>query len=217
LSKLLNARMMPVIWNRPGWAGMEWCMRRFLAVALTAPLLAMGMLVTSAAAEEVISVVWRKAQFLTLKGEPASIVIGDPSVTDVSIEGPGQILIFGKVPGETSLMIMDANGTMLMDAAVVVAPETSRHVSIISPSESAVEERTWNCYVRCVQVIGPGSIAYKAPKRGSSSGGAAAPAGATPDMTGAAEQTAGGVSDMNQGVAGGAKSAAGQSNLMMTP
>lgn len=190
-------------------------MRRFLAVALTGSLLALGALVPAAAAEDVIPVAWRKAQYLTLNGEPASIVIGDPTVTDVSIEGPGKILIFGKVPGETSLLVMDANGATLIDAAVVVAPENDRHVSIVSPAESAIEERTWSCYVRCVQVVGPGSIEYKAPKR--PEGGSAATVGSVPDMSGAAQQTAGGVGNMNQGVANGANATAGQSNLMIAP
>lgn len=166
--------------------------------------------------KDVINVIWRKAQFLPINGDPSSIIIGDPSVTDISIEGPGKFLIFGRTPGETSLMVLGSNGEVLMDVAVVVTPENERHVSIISPSASAFTERTWNCSIRCVQVVGPGSIDYKAPARGPS-GGSAAAMGQTPDMTAAADQTAGGVKDMNQGVAGGAKSVAGQSDMMVTP
>lgn len=169
-------------------------------------------LTDSALAEEVISVVWGKAQFLPLKGEPSNIIIGDPNVADISVEGSGKVLIFGKVPGETNLMVLDAGGEILLDAAVVVAPGNARHVSIISPSDSAVIERTWNCNVRCVQVVGPGSIDYKAPKR--AAGGTA---GATPDLTGAAAQTAGGIADMDRSVASGAKSVAGQSNSLVVP
>lgn len=186
-------------------------MRAFKTIILSVQLAASLALAGAAMADDVISVVWRKAQFLPIKGDPASIIIGDPNVTDVSIEGPGKILIFGKVPGETSLMVLDANGDLLINAAVVVTPESARHVSIISPSESAYTERTWNCYGRCVQVIGPGSIEYKAPKR------AAGSAGAVPGMTAAAEETAGGVQSMNQGVSDGAKAVGGQSDLLVTP
>lgn len=167
-----------------------------------------------ALAQDVINVVWRKAQFLPINGDPTSIIIGDPSVTDISIEGPGKFLIFGRTPGETSLMVLGANGEVLIDAAVVVTPENDRHVSIISPSASAFTERTWNCSIRCVQVVGPGSIDYKAPARGPSGGSAP---GQSPDLTAAADETAGGVKDMNQGVAGGAKSVAGQSDMMVMP
>ena len=171
----------------------------------------------ASADQDVINVVWRKAQFLDIKGDPTSIIIGDPSVTDISIEGPGKFLIFGKTPGETSLMVLGGNGEVLIDAAVVVTPENERHVSIISPSAAACTERTWNCSIRCVQVVGPGSIDYKAPARGPSGGSATAPLGESPDMTAAADQTAGGIKDMNQGVAGGAKSVAGQSDMMVMP
>jgi hypothetical protein len=186
-------------------------MRAIRAIFVSVQMVSFLAVAGVAAADDVISVVWRKAQFLPIKGDPASIIIGDPNVTDVSIEGPGKILIFGKVPGETNLMVLDANGEVLINAAVVVTPESARHVSIISPSESAYTERTWNCYGRCVQVIGPGSIEYKAPKR------AAGSAGGIPDMTAAADETAGGVQSMNQGVSDGAKSVGGQSDLMVTP
>lgn len=188
--------------------------------AIVVSLQAMALLAVSSSAmaegQEVINVVWRKAQFLDIKGDPTSIIIGDPSVTDISIEGPGKFLIFGRTPGETSLMVLDGNGAVLIDAAVVVTPENERHVSIISPSQSAFTERTWNCSIRCVQVVGPGSIDYKAPARGPS-GGTAAAMGESPDLTAAADQTAGGIKDMNQGVSSGAKSVAGQSDTMVMP
>lgn len=179
-----------------------------IAVHLAVPFAIAG----SAMADQVISVAWRKAQFLPINGDPASIIIGDPSITDISLEGPGKVLIFGKVPGETSLMVLDGNGDVLIDAAVVVMPPDERHVSIISPSESAFTERTWNCLTRCVQVVGPGSIEYKAPKRPAGSADAA-----PPNMAAAAGETAGGIQSMNQGVSSGAKSVAGQSGTMVAP
>jgi hypothetical protein len=188
-------------------------MRALSAVVFSIQLAATASIASGALAQDVISVVWRKAQFLPIDGEPASIIIGDPSVTDVSVEGPGKVLIFGKVPGETSLMVLGANGDVLIDAAVVVAPENERHVSIISPSAAAVTERTWNCSTRCVQVVGPGSIDYKAPK----GGGGTSAAGAIPGMTAAADQTAGGIATMNQDVSEGANAVAGQSDMLVTP
>jgi hypothetical protein len=188
-------------------------MRALWAVVISVQLAAAAAMANTALAQDVISVVWRKAQFLPVEGDPASIIIGDPSVTDISIEGPGKILIFGKVPGETSLMVLAANGDVLIDAAVVVTPENERHVSIISPSQSAVTERTWNCYSRCVQVVGPGSVDYKAPARG----GVASGGSEIPGLTAAADQTAGGVATMNKDVSEGASAVAGQSDILVTP
>ncbi|WP_374367665.1 pilus assembly protein N-terminal domain-containing protein [Dongia sp.] len=188
-------------------------MRALPAVVLSLQIAVCVSLAPAALAQDVISVVWRKAQFLPIEGDPATIIIGDPSVTDISIEGPGKILIFGKVPGETSLMVLAANGDVLIDAAVVVMPENERHVSIISPSASAYTERTWNCYTRCVQVVGPGSIEYKAPARaGGGVGG-----GTAPGLADAAGQTAGGIATMNQDVSEGANAVAGQSDMLVTP
>jgi len=165
-------------------------------------------------AEDVIKVIWRKAQFLPIEGEPASIIIGDPGITDISLEGNGKIVIFGKVPGETSLTVLAANGDVLLDAAVVVTPQDERHVSVISPSATAYTERTWNCSGRCVQVVGPGTIDYKAPKAAASSPAAAGSANAA--AAAGAGQTASGIQTMNQDAAKGA-SAVGGSGAMGLP
>lgn len=184
--------------------------RSFLLSAL-----ALSALAGPASAEDFIKVIWRKAQFLPVPGEPASIIIGDPGVTDVSIEGDGKIIIFGKVPGETSLTVLAANGEVLLDTAVVVTPQDERHVSVISPSATAYTERTWNCSGRCVQVVGPGTIDYKAPKSGPASAGAAT-GGANAAAAAGAAQTAGGVQTMNQDAAKGA-SAVGASGALGLP
>jgi Flp pilus assembly secretin CpaC len=191
-------------------------MRAIVAIAQTILLSGLALSATAgvAAAEDYIKVIWRKAQFLPVPGEPASIIIGDPGITDVSLEGNGKIIIFGKVPGETSLTVLASNGDVLLDTAVVVTPQDERHVSVISPSATAYTERTWNCSGRCVQVVGPGTIDYKAPK--AAAGSQAASASGANAAAGAA-QTAGGIQTMNQDAAAGASAVAGQSNMLVTP
>lgn len=189
-------------------------MRSLLAAVLSLQVMASVPLASVANAEDVLPVTWRKAQFLSLEGEASSIVIGDPSVVDVTIEGGGQVVLFGKQPGETNMMIMGSDGTVLLNAAVVVAPETARHVSIISPVETSISERSWNCYNRCVQVIGPGGIQYK-PVRAIGGGGAAA--GMAPGGEAGGEQTAEGVGTMNKDAGAGASAVGDQSGTLVTP
>jgi Flp pilus assembly secretin CpaC len=50
----------------------------------------------------------------------AQVVIGDPKVADVSVDGAGRIQLFGKRAGSTSLTVLGRNGAVLLDQTVVV-------------------------------------------------------------------------------------------------
>ncbi len=177
--------------------------------------------VTTAVASDVVQVTWRKAQIMSFGSGVSSIVIGDPSVIDVTLEGSGQIVVFGKVPGETNMLILGSDNTVLFDAAVVVMPEDNRQVSIINAGANTISERSWTCLTRCVQVLGPGGTSYASvtPLGGGSSGApaAAAAGGGNGEAAAAAGQTAQGVADANRGTAQGASGIAGQSGTIIAP
>jgi Flp pilus assembly secretin CpaC len=50
----------------------------------------------------------------------AQVVIGDPKVADVSVDGAGRIQLFGKRACSTSLTVLGRNGAVLLEQAVVV-------------------------------------------------------------------------------------------------
>lgn len=182
--------------------------------------LAVGMGVSAASADDVVSVTWRKAQIMSFGSGVSSIVIGDPSVIDVTVEGSGQIVVFGKVPGETNMIVMGADNSVLFNAPVVVMPETDRHVSIISVGGNTISERSWNCLSRCIQVIGPGGTSYasvRAVGGGGSAGAADAAADPSAAAAAAAGQTAQGVGDANRATANGASGAGGNIGTVIAP
>ncbi|WP_374383320.1 pilus assembly protein N-terminal domain-containing protein [Dongia sp.] len=200
-------------------------MRRALVLAtftaLTLALVGVGS--KFATANDAVQVTWRKAQIMSFGPGVSGIIIGDPSVIDVTLEGSGQIVVFGKVPGETNMMVLGADNSVLFDAPIVVMPEDDRHVSIISPGDAVVTERSWNCLSRCVQVLGPGSIRYSSvrPAGGGSSAAPGADAGAggasgdaSAAAAAAAGQTAQDVSNMNKATSQGAGGVAGQTGLV---
>jgi hypothetical protein len=53
-----------------------------------------------------------ESQLLTLPAAPGTIVIGNPAIADVSIQGK-QIFLHGKGFGQTSLIILDLEGNQL--------------------------------------------------------------------------------------------------------
>lgn len=191
-------------------------MRAIMLAALVA-----GMAMSAANASDVVSVTWRKAQIMSFGSGVGGIVIGDPSVIDVTVEASGQIVVFGKVPGETNMMVIGTDNTVLFDAPVVVMPEDDRQVSIISAGADTISERSWTCLSRCVQVLGPGGTKYSSvrPAGGGGSGAGAAAGGGDPSAAAAAAagQTAQGVSDANNATAKGAGGAGGNMGTIVAP
>lgn len=192
-----------------------------LATYAALTLATLGAPISTAVANDVVQVTWRKAQIMSFGSGVSSIIIGDPSVIDVTLEGSGQIVVFGKVPGETNMMILGADNSVLFDAAVVVMPEDNRQVSIINAGANVISERSWTCLTRCVQVLGPSGTSYASVASGGGGGNAAAAApaggGTGGEAAAAAGQTAQGVSDANSATAQGASGVAGQSSTIIAP
>ena len=60
---------------------------------------------------------------MRLPDKVATIVIGNPSIADASLQGGGVLVVTGKGYGSTNLLAMDRNGKIVMDTTVqVVGP-----------------------------------------------------------------------------------------------
>lgn len=188
----------------------------------TVAILALASLAAPALADDVVQVTWRKAQVLSFGSGVGGIVIGDPSIVDVTVQPNGQIVVFGKLPGETNMIVTGSDSSVLFNAPIVVMPEDNRQVSIISAGSGTISERSWTCLTRCVQVLGPagtnyvsiqpqGGGAVAVPPAGAAAGGSNAAA------TAAAQQTAQGVGNANAATAQGAAGVAGQGGVMIMP
>lgn len=192
------------------------CLMRAIILAT----LALGMAASAASADDVVSVTWRKAQIMSFGSGVGGIIIGDPSIVDVTVEASGQIVVFGKTPGETNMIVTGTDNTVLFNAPIVVMPEDSRQVSIISVGANTINERGWTCLTRCVQVIGPGGTTYASVKpQGGGSTSVDAGGGAGGDnaaAVAAAGQTAQGVGDANAAMARGATNVGGSAGVGIT-
>ncbi|MDY0870764.1 pilus assembly protein N-terminal domain-containing protein [Dongia rigui] len=177
-------------------------------------------LAVPAFADDVVQVTWRKAQIMSFGEGVGGIIIGDPKVVDVTVEANGQIVVFGKTPGETNLIVTGADNTVLFNAPIVVMPEDNRQVSIINAGSGTISERSWTCLTRCVQVLGPGGTSYASiqPQGGGATAPAAAAGGSNAAATAAAQQTAQGVGNANAATAQGASGVVGQGGgIVITP
>lgn len=74
----------------------------------------------TALAAEVLEVPLGGAATLPLRGAARSVVVGNPAIADVTVDGARTVSVFGKAPGGTTLAVLDAGGGVLAERRVVV-------------------------------------------------------------------------------------------------
>ncbi len=90
-----------------------------------------------------------QTSLLMLSAEPGTIVIGNPGIADVTLNGK-QLFMHGKAPGSTNLMILDTNGNKLADMYVSVSNDSRNLVSVYSGSLKGQTARsTFSCVPDC--------------------------------------------------------------------
>ncbi len=92
-----------------------------------------------------------QSQLMQLASDPGSIIICNPSIADVSLNGR-QLFIHGHSFGETNLMIFDAAGKKIGDYDVTVSHDTENQLSLFIGNATKGSNRyTYSCAPNCEQ------------------------------------------------------------------
>lgn len=129
----------------------------FLILPCLLAALALADLRQSFAADALV-VTLNKARALSLPADARHVVVGNPAIADVTVETPRLLFLFGKVAGETSLVVLDGARRPILDVSLIVSPEDDRHVSVHGPgagAQSGSVETNYSCGSRCVRVLAP--------------------------------------------------------------
>lgn len=127
-------------------------------------------------------VAWQdRAVILKLPKDAVNIIIGNPTFFDVTLEDPRTLILFGKTPGQTNMIIWDAQRRDILNTNVVVLPDrdqTTLRVYSAARGASGAMETTYACANgACVRAAdgaaGPALAAPPAPP----DGGGTPPAG----------------------------------------
>lgn len=95
---------------------------------------------------EPISVMVDRATVLRLPEKVATIVIGNPSIADGSLQAGGLLVVTGKGYGNTNLLALNRQGDTLAEYVVnVTAPKDDTKMTIYR----GVERETWSCAPKC--------------------------------------------------------------------
>ena len=89
-----------------------------------------------------------QSQLITLPTDPGRIVIGNPSIADMSLNGK-QLFIHGHSFGETNMMVFDNDGNKLLDLIVTVAHRTDNQLTMFVGSPDDVQRYTYTCGPNC--------------------------------------------------------------------
>jgi Flp pilus assembly secretin CpaC len=114
------------------------------STALTAVLIQ----VPAARAEDLI-VKYDQSQLLRLPRTPAEVIIGNPSIADVSVQGGNMLVITGKSFGITNVITLDSERNIIQDQRVIVQRDDVRTVSL----HKGAKRETYNCSPQCNPTI----------------------------------------------------------------
>ncbi|ENZ80879.1 MULTISPECIES: pilus assembly protein N-terminal domain-containing protein [Caulobacter] len=137
-------------------------MRRFLptfvfVLALSGSAAAAEIVPLAGASTE-LPVVAGQATHLNLGGAARDIVLGDPTVADVSLVNQRTLVVLGKRPGVTSLMVFSPEGRPLAERLIVVSEVGPTGVTVYRGSTAS----SYACASQCTRVT-PAAAASATP------------------------------------------------------
>lgn len=139
-------------------------------------LLAVAPLATAHAADLVVR--YDQSQLLRLPRPVAEVIIGNPSIADVTVQGGNLLVVTGKTFGVTNIIALDADRNVIQDQRVVVDQDDRRTVAVYRGSLRS----TYTCAPTCTPalVIGDDPKYFDdVTKAAQTKTGASAPAAAT--------------------------------------
>lgn len=138
----------------------EW--RKGFVVALALPLVALAM--PAAAGNDVsadnssslpeiqpdhLTVTLDLATLMHVPKETSTLVIGNPTIADASVQRNGLIVVTGKSYGTTNLLMLGKDGQTLREIMVSVKAPSSANLIV----QRGIDRETYSCHPRCQQTL----------------------------------------------------------------
>jgi Flp pilus assembly secretin CpaC len=109
------------------------------------------------AADTSMTVFADQAKVLKVNGTAASVIVGNPMIADVVLQG-GVVAVQGRHFGNTNVLVLDNHGNELASVQVNVLREESNSVEIYkgAPEGKIVGKHSYICAPDCESVMMPG-------------------------------------------------------------
>ena len=86
-----------------------------------------------------------QSQLLRLPRAATEIIIGNPSIADVALQGGNLLVVTGKTFGITNVIALDADRNVIQDQRVLVERDDRRVVTLMKGSSRSTFSCTPNC------------------------------------------------------------------------
>ena len=124
--------------------------RFFLAAALTA--CAFAPAIDGVSAKEPIHVSVDRAKIMRIARPATTIILGNPSIADASVQNEQTLVITGKSFGSTNLIVLDADGQPIADEVLMVRAAEESSVIVYR----GAKRQTLTCAPICQPAISVG-------------------------------------------------------------
>jgi Flp pilus assembly secretin CpaC len=100
--------------------------------------------VTPAAAQDLI-VKYDQSQLLRMPRPVAEIIIGNPTIADVSVQAGNLLVVTGKTFGITNVIALDGERNVIQDQRVIVIRDEVKVVNV----QKGTKRESYNCTPQC--------------------------------------------------------------------
>jgi Flp pilus assembly secretin CpaC len=92
-----------------------------------------------------------QTQPLHLTTPAETVLVGNPAIADVTVQGSQLVYILGKTYGHTNLIALDASGKQIAQFGVDVVAQSDSTLTVTRGAGQV----TYNCTPRCERVVNP--------------------------------------------------------------
>ncbi|MEP2828859.1 pilus assembly protein N-terminal domain-containing protein [Parvibaculum sp.] len=110
-------------------------------------------LVASAAQADDFKVELNETKALHLAKPVSTVIVGNPAIADVAVEGSKLIYVMGRSFGTTNLVATDSEGKAVLNLDVSVVSQSASSVTL---TRGTGGQLSYNCTPRCERVAGVG-------------------------------------------------------------
>ncbi|NNF79655.1 MAG: hypothetical protein HKN05_16655 [Rhizobiales bacterium] len=107
---------------------------------------------TSAHAGADVKVPVDQARVVELAGEPGTVIVGNPTIADVTLRNGNLMIIQGKAYGETNIIVLSPDGEQIANMDVVVQARNKNALWIYS----SAGRRSFRCHPFCEGEVNTG-------------------------------------------------------------
>ena len=132
----------------------NWASRQGMHMRVRAgvSVMALALLVSSALANETIGVNLDQAKLVKLPEGTSTVVVGNPSIADVTVQRNGVVVITGRRAGRTNFIALDKAGSIISESTVAVSVSVAGRVLV----RRGVEATSYDCSSECLPAAGFG-------------------------------------------------------------